>query len=106
MADRILLKGENGLLYSLNNLGELQSKTVDTLDGYILTDRTVNADKIVAKSITANELDVEKVFANSAVIKKIFSQDVTATGTITGATLKGANAEIDNGLIGDRKSVV
>lgn len=100
VADRILLKGENGLLYSLNNLGELQSKTVDTLDGYILTDRTVNADKIVAKSITANELDVEKVFANSAVIKKIFSQDVTATGTIAGATLKGANAEIDNGLIG------
>lgn len=100
VADRILLKGENGLLYSLNNLGELQSKTIDTLDGYILTDRTVNADKIVAKSITANELDVEKVFANSAVIKKIFSQDVTATGTITGATLKGANAEIDNGLIG------
>lgn len=100
VADRILLKGENGLLYSLNNLGELQSKTVDTLDGYILTDRTVNADKIVAKSITAKELDVEKVFADSAVIKKIFSQDVTATGTITGATLKGANAEIDNGLIG------
>lgn len=100
VADRILLKGENGLLYSLNNLGELQSKTIDTLDGYILTDRTVNSDKIVAKSITANELDVEKVFADSAVIKKIFSQDVTATGTITGATLKGANAEIDNGLIG------
>lgn len=100
VADRILLKGENGLLYSLNNLGELQSKTVDTLDGYILTDRTVNADKIVAKSITAKELDVEKVFADSAVIKKIFSQDVTATGTITGATLKGANAEINNGLIG------
>lgn len=100
VADRILLKGENGLLYSLNNLGELQSKTVDTLDGYILTDRTVNADKIVAKSITTTELDVEKVFADSAVIKKIFSQDVTATGTITGATLKGANAEIDNGLIG------
>lgn len=100
VADRILLKGENGLLYSLNNLGELQSKTVDTLDGYILTERTVNADKIVAKSITAKELDVEKVFADSAVIKKIFSQDVTATGTITGATLKGANAEIDNGLIG------
>ena len=25
---------------------------------------------------------------------------MTATGTITGATLKGANAEIDNGLIG------
>lgn len=100
VADRILLKGENGLLYSLNNLGELQSKTVDTLDGYILTDRTVNADKIVAKSITANELDVEKVFADSAVIKRIFSQDVTATGTITGATLKGANAEINNGLIG------
>ena len=48
VADRILLKGsEKGLLYALNNLGELTSTTVDSLDGYVLTDRTINADKIV-----------------------------------------------------------
>ena len=159
VADRILLKGsEKGLLYALNNLGELTSTTVDSLDGYVLTDRTINADKIVASSITANELDVANIFANNAVISTItsqqafinaistnsvvvgakktadeikeniyspntttidggkittnsikakqidvanlFAQDITATGTITGATLKGAKAEINSGSIG------
>lgn len=101
IADRILLKGsENGLLYALNNLGKLTSTTVDTIDGYVLTDRTINADKIVASSITTNELDVDSIFADSAVVERIFAQDITATGTITGATLKGATAEIDSGKIG------
>ena len=102
IADRILLKGsENGLLYALNNLGELTSTTVDTLDGYVLTDRTINADKIVASSITTNELDVDDIFADSAVVSKIFAQNITAIGTITGATLKGTDAEITNGKIGN-----
>lgn len=101
VADRILLKGsENGLLYALNNLGELTSATVDTLDGYVLTDRTINADKIVASSITANELDVDNIFADSAVIAKIFAQDITATGIIRGATLVGASVSADRGTIG------
>lgn len=91
IADRILLSGgENGVLYALNNLGELTSTNVDTLDGYVLTDRTINADKIIANSITANEIDVEDVFA----------QDITATGTIRGAKLIGADAEISSGSIG------
>lgn len=101
VADRILLKGsEDGLLYALNNLGELTSTTVDTLDGYVLTDRTINADKIVASSITANELDVDNIFADSAVIAKIFAQDITATGIIRGATLVGASVSADRGTIG------
>jgi uncharacterized protein YjbI with pentapeptide repeats len=101
VADRILLKGsENGLLYALNNLGELTSKTVDTLDGYVLTDRTINADKIVASSITANELDVDDIFADSAVVSKIFAQNITATGVISGATLVGASISANKGTIG------
>lgn len=101
VADRILLKGsEKGLLYALNNLGELTSKTVDTLDGYVLTDRTINADKIVASSITANELDVDSIFADSAVVERIFAQDITATGIIRGATLVGASVSADRGTIG------
>ena len=76
IADRILLRGNNqGVLYALNNFGELESQNVDTLDGYVLTDHTITADKIVAKSITANEIDVENLFA----------QNITATSmTITG----------------------
>lgn len=101
VADRILLKGsEKGVLYALNNLGELTSTTVDTLDGYILTDRTINADKIVASSITANELDVDSIFADSAVVERIFAQDITATGIIRGATLVGASVSADRGTIG------
>jgi len=101
VADRILLKGsENGLLYALNNLGELTSKTVDTLDGYVLTDRTINADKIVASSITSNELDVDSIFADSAVVSTIFAQNITATGVISGATLVGASISANKGTIG------
>lgn len=101
VADRILLKGsENGLLYALNNLGELTSTTVDTLDGYVLTDRTINADKIVASSITTNELDVDSIFADSAVVSKIFAQNITATGVISGATLVGASISANKGTIG------
>lgn len=101
IADRILLKGsKDGLLYALNNLGELTSTTVDTLDGYILTDRTINADKIVASSITTNELDVDSIFADSAVVSKIFAQNITATGVISGATLVGASISANKGTIG------
>ena len=101
IADRILLKGsENGLLYALNNLGKLTSTTVDTLDGYVLTDRTINADKIVASSITTNELDVDDIFADSAVVSKIFAQNITATGVISGATLVGASISANKGTIG------
>lgn len=101
VADRILLKGsEKGLLYALNNLGELTSTTVDTLDGYVLTDRTINADKIVASSITTNELDVDDIFADSAVVSKIFAQNITATGVISGATLVGASISANKGTIG------
>lgn len=101
IADRILLRGsENGLLYALNNLGELTSRNIDTLDGNILTERTVTADKLIAKSITTNELDTEQIFADTAIIKKIFSQDITATGSITGAKLYGTYAEVNRGIIG------
>lgn len=101
ITERLLLKGsEDGLLFALNNLGELVSQNMDTLDGTILTKRTVTADKLVAKSITANEIDAENIFADSAIIKTIFAQDIEATGTITGATLYGAYAQIESGIIG------
>lgn len=72
IADRILLSGDKGgVLYALNNLGDLESTNIDTLDGYVLTDRTINADKIIAESITSNELDANEIFANSAILKKV-----------------------------------
>lgn len=91
VADRILLKGsEKGLLYALNNLGELTSTTVDSLDGYVLTDRTINADKIIANSITANELNVANIFANNAVLSTLTSQQAFINAISTNSVVVGA----------------
>lgn len=96
VADRILLKGsESGLLYALNNLGELTSTAVDSLDGYVLTDRTINADKIVANSITANELDVANIFADNAVISTITSQQAFINAISTNSVVVGASKTAD-----------
>ena len=125
VADRIALVmrdaegNEKGLIYALNNLGELTSENINTIDGNVITPHTIGADhiiagsitaneiatatitadKLVANSITANELNVKNIFANEAVLNEIFPQNITATGTITGATLKGAHVESDSGEI-------
>lgn len=96
VADRILLKGsEKGLLYALNNLGELTSTKVDSLDGYVITDRTINADKIVTNSITANELDVTNIFADNAVISTITSQEAFINAISTNSVVVGAKKTAD-----------
>lgn len=57
VADRIAIRGNNkSIVYALNNYGTLTSTQVNTLDGYVLTPRTINADKIIAGTITANEI--------------------------------------------------
>ena len=99
IADRILLKGsESGLLYALNNLGELTSTAVDTLDGTILTQRTVTADKLVANSITANELDVTNIFGNSAVLSTLVSQEAFINAISTNSIVVGAKNTANDAL--------
>ena len=76
--DRLLFNGsDKSIVYYLNNMGNLVSEEVNTINGDTLTDRTITADKIVANSITANEINVFDLFA----------QNITATGTITGLTV-------------------
>ena len=90
IADRILLSGGNkGVLYALNNLGELTSTNVNSLDGYVLTDRTITADKIIAKSITTNELDVNQIFGNTAVLNMLFASDIFANAIATNTIIVG-----------------
>lgn len=106
IADRILLSGgDKGVLYALNNLGELTSSNVDTLDGYVLTDRTINADKLIANSITANELDVNQIFGNEAVLNKIVSQDAFIDAIETNRIIVGASENASKALQEVNKTV-
>lgn len=97
--DRLVLRGtDKSLVYALNNSGELVSTQVDTLDAYILTERTITADKIVAESITANEIaasaiTAEKIAVNAVTTVKIEAGAVTAD-KITVDTLEAIVAKI------------
>lgn len=144
--ERLEIRGsDKSIVYALNNItGALQAQNVDTLNGEILTERTITADKIVANAITANEIaaktitaneiaagtitatqlasnsvtaskikagavntselaagaiTTEKLAANAVTAEKIdvndlFAQNITATGTISGATLVGNKISI------------
>ena len=117
--DRLVINGsEQSLVYYLNNMGNLTYSEVDTINGGVLTERSITADKIVANAITANEIATATITANeiaantitSAEIKSgsikavdidvanLFAQDITATGTISGLTLKGAELDINDGI--------
>lgn len=93
--ERLEIRGStNSIVYGLNNItGALQAQSVDTLNGEILTPRTITADKIVAQSITGNEIAAKTILANNIDVMDLFAQEITATGTIRGANLVGATGE-------------
>lgn len=83
--DRLVIRGsEKSLVYELNNIsGALQAKSVDTLNGEILTQRTITADKLVAKSITSNEIKAgtitsDEIAANSVTADKLSVDAITS----------------------------
>lgn len=61
---------------------------------------TITGDKIAAGTITASNVAANTLTAAEIDVNSIFAQNVTATGTITGATLVGANCQIEEGSIG------
>lgn len=75
--------GENADLPSGTTTTEQMIADQTTIDGRIITTGYISADRIAAGSITADKIDVNSIFA----------KDITATGTITGVTLKGAKGE-------------
>lgn len=107
--ERLIMRGsENSIVYALNNItGALQAQNVDTINGEVLTQRTVTADRLVAKSITANEiaastisvneLNVSNIFGNEAVLNKlttssVFSNAVAANSVVVGASENATTA--------------
>lgn len=104
--DRLVLRGtDKSLVYALNNSGELVSTQVDTLDAYILTERTITADKIVAESITASEISSSAITA-----EKIASNAVTASkveaGAITSAKIEAGAVTADKITVDSLEAIV
>ena len=71
----------------------------------------VTADKIGAGAITTDKLDAGAVTAAKIDVADLFSQNITATGTISGATISGATItgstiETDTGKIGGWKITI
>ena len=79
--ERLEIRGSNrSIVYALNNItGALQAQNVDTLNGEILTPRTITADKIVAQSITGNEIAAKTILANHIDVVDLFAQKIEAT---------------------------
>lgn len=86
--ERLIIRGsEQSLIYAINNMGELVSTQVDTIDGYVLTKRTITADKIVVHSITAAEIASKTITANEILAGTITGSEIAA-GSIEGSNIK------------------
>ncbi len=108
--ERLIIRGsDRSLVYALNNItGALQAKNVDTLNGEVLTKRTVTADRLVAKSITANEiaagtinannLNVANIFADSTVLNTLTAQSAFINAISTNSVVVGAGNTANSAL--------
>ena len=111
----IVTQNNQKYLFHINEDGTTEYQK---LNGNILEDRSITADKIVANAITAKEIATATITANeiaantitSAEIKAgsiiaesinvedLFSKNITASGSISGLTLKGAYLDLSNSL--------
>lgn len=120
--ERLEIRGStNSIVYALNNItGALQAQNVYTLNGEILTPRSITADRIVANSITGNEIAAKTITANNIVansitgdeiaagsikavnidVTNLFAQDITANGKIRGVTMIGGSITTESDLRG------
>lgn len=122
---RSAVEPEKSIIYEINNIdGALQSIQGETLNGEILTERTITADKIVANAITANEIASKTITANEIASNAVTADKISVntlsaitadlgsvtSGTITGATVRtsaGDNRiELSNNLLRSYRSGV
>jgi hypothetical protein len=89
--ERLEIRGsQNSIVYAINNItGALQAQNVDTLNGEVLTPRTITTDKIVANAITANEIASATITGNKI-----------ASNTIEAGNLKAGTITAESGVIG------
>lgn len=89
--ERLVISGTNkSIVYALNNMGDLVSTAVDTIDGDTLTPRTITADKIVAESITSNEMSANSITTNKIVALAVTADKIAANAITANKIEAGA----------------
>lgn len=89
--ERLIIRGsDQSIIYAINNMGTLVSTQVNTIDGYVLTERTITADKIVAHAITANEIASKTITANEILAGTITGSEIAANAIDAGHIKAGA----------------
>ena len=84
-AEKLILKGADGLIYELNAQAGTLTSTQLTEEQY---KQRLDGSVLVAHSVTADRINVTDLFA----------QDITATGTIRGVKLEGANGSFSGNV--------
>jgi hypothetical protein len=106
---------EKSLIYEINNItGALQSVQGNTINGEVLTNRSITADKIVANAITANEIASKTITANEIASNAVTADKISVntlsaitadlgeitSGKISGTTISGLRYLLDgNGFL-------
>lgn len=89
--ERLCITGsDQSIVYAINNSGTLVSQNVDTIDGNVLTKRSITADCIVAGAITAKEL------ATSCITTNHLSANAVTAAKIDVADLVASDAFVSN----------
>ncbi len=116
--DRLLVTGKDSIVYQINvdssglSAEELEKEVYQKyLNGTDIVANSVTANQIAAESITTSKLvagavTTEKIATNAINASKIdvqdlFAQDITATGTISGANLIGATGSFEGSVTAD-----
>lgn len=108
--DRLVINGSNkSLVYAINNMGELVSSEVNTIDGNTITKRTITADHIVAGSITSNEIHSETITGDKLTTGAVTSNKIQAGAVTTDKLQVGAIGGFNlssNAIYSGDKSIV
>lgn len=90
-----LVGSKSSVVYALNNSGGLVSQNVDSLDGDVLTERSITGDKVVAGAITANEIAARTITSNEILAGTITGAEIAAD-TIEGSNIKAGTLTTDH----------
>lgn len=83
--DRLIISGsDKSIIYAINNAGELTSTETDTIDGDVITKRTIAADHIIAGTITSNEIHSSAVTADKIATNAVTADKIAANAITSG----------------------